>query len=147
MSAWEYVTETEAYVTLNMQLIDETIRKNNERQFVPKPKSLKIFPCPHVVYMSKRFYLRETLDEEIGYLNENGLTFRWMEPYKESAILNYDNRNSPRKLNTSQILGVVEVWSGLLILATVVFFCEIFSNHWMSAKNYIFDARQLPQTM
>lgn len=89
------------------------------------------------MYLSKRFYLRETLDDHIAYMNENGLASKWNAPYKEPAILDYDDSNIPRKLNTAQILGLLEVWFGLLILASVVFISEIFSHHWMTIKKYI----------
>lgn len=103
---------------------------------MPKSKSLKLFTCGHIIYLSKRFYLGETLNDEIGHMNENGMTLKWMAPYKESAILNYDDGQSPRKLKISQLVGVLEVWFSLLILAAIIFICEISSTHWISVNDF-----------
>lgn len=134
-SKWEYVTERNAYITFETQLADETLRKNHERIFLPKPKTIEISTCSHIIYLSKRFYLREAMDDEITYMNENGLTSKWSASYKGSAILEYIDTNIPRKLNISQILGMIEVWFGLLILASISFILEILSPLcWSIAK-------------
>ncbi|XP_037034207.1 uncharacterized protein LOC119072989 [Bradysia coprophila] len=128
-TAWEFVTETEAYVSMEIRLIDAVRREKPET----RPKTIKIVLAPHVIDMPKRFYLKDAMDDLISYMNENGMTSKWTAPYTESAIRDNVDKRFPRKLNILQILGVVEVCLGALILSTLVFVFEVLSprlGHW-----------------
>ncbi len=126
-SNWEYVTETEAYVSLEMQLVDETRRKTLEKVIFHKPKTVNIATFSHVLYLPKHTYLKQSLDDEITYMNENGLTEKWNAPYKEASIHDINEGNLPEKLNISQLIGIIELCFGVLMMAIVVFILEILS--------------------
>lgn len=131
-SKWEYVTETEAYMTLDTQLSDTMRQKHHENQFTPKPKTIEITSNVHTIYLPKRSYLMESLDNKILFMNENGLVFKWSAPFSDS--FEDVDANIPRKLNISQVLGVVQVWFGLLIIATVSFVSEVIIFHFATIK-------------
>lgn len=121
---YKFVTETEAYVTMEIQLVDEIRRTKPET----KPKIVKIVLAPHVIDLPKRYHLVHALNDVISYINENGLMSKWMAPYKDSDITDKVDKRIPRKLTISQILGVVQICFGALIISILVFVFELLSK-------------------
>ncbi|KAG4066952.1 hypothetical protein HA402_007700 [Bradysia odoriphaga] len=128
-SEFEYVTENEGYVTLELPLVDETRRKSYENGIFERPQTLKVVTCSHSLFLAKNSFLKHPLDDEITYMNENGLTEKWNAPYKLSTLYDTTDVSTPRKLNLSQLIGIIEMCFGLLLVATVVFIFEILSPY------------------
>lgn len=131
------MTENEGYVTLETQLVDEARRKTIENAIFNKPKTLKIATFSHVLYLPKNTYLKQPLDDQITYINENGLTAKWDAPYKLTAIYHNDEGKGPRRLNISQLIGIIELCFGLFLVATVVFTVEMLSPYWPKIKRLL----------
>lgn len=140
-SKWEYATENEAYITMEAQIVDEAKRStHNENAFFNLPKTLKVATISHVLYLSKRSFLKLPLDKEIASLNENGLTDKWNEPYQLTAIQDNDE-NIPQKLNISQFFGIIKVCCGLLVVAFAIFVGEILSIYWPNMQTVFQNAQ------
>ncbi|KAG4068684.1 hypothetical protein HA402_002375 [Bradysia odoriphaga] len=135
---YDFVAETDAYVLLETRLVSETLRKSSEQRLnLPKPKTIRIISTAHVIMLPQRFYLKDTMDEIITEMNEFGLTSNWDGPFKEAALVNNVDKNIQRKLNMSQILGLVQIWLGLLILSTVVFILEVLCYYSVGHANVV----------
>lgn len=131
------MTENEAYITLEMQLVDEEKRRINENEVFDKHKTIKIATFSHVLYLAKNSFLKQPFDDEITFMNENGLSEKWNAPYKLSAIYDTYDASTPRKLNLSQLLGIIETCCGLLLIALLVFIFEVLSLYWPDIKALI----------
>lgn len=123
-SAWESVTESEAYVTLEMYLIDQTKKKIHTNETIVAPHTLKVSTLSHTTFLAKNSFLKPAFDGVITQLNENGLLEKWSAQYRLSAMYHV-NDAAPRKLNLSQFLGVIELCSVFLLMAAMVFVFEI----------------------
>lgn len=120
----------EAFVTYEMALVDDSKRNAYGNTKFDKPATVKIRAVSHVVYFPKHSYLKQPVDDQITYINENGLSDKWNAPYKLSAIYDDNVGSIPRQLNISQFIGIIEVCCGLILLAIVIFVFEILSPYW-----------------
>lgn len=129
------MTENEAYVTLEKQLVNQTRQMSYENAIFHKPETIKIGTYAQVLILNKNSYLKPILDDKITSMNENGLSEKWNWRFKLSSI--YDTANGPRKLNLSQLIGIFDMCFCPLLVATVIFIFEILSPYWPDVKSLL----------
>lgn len=113
---------------------------NGTRNLIAKEKFLTI---PVVIYVRKKFYLLQSLNDRIWQLNAGGLLDYWHSQIIDSRYLNIIESQEPTAIELHHLSGCFMLLLFGLIIAAAAFVCEVlYKRFWdrsrklKSIKNY-----------
>lgn len=83
-------------------------------------------PITPVFYFHKRSFLTQIFSQKIEICRESGLIAHWTAQYKRQGRKH--EQRKPKKLDLSNIVGIVQISAVLYIIAFIVFMMEVYGS-------------------